>query len=397
LNNVEKNTTVAIKVATKLDISVASTAHDFLIAIYKKFPFLAYSIWSITYGQILVALFLSLFIIFFRPLLVKLIIKVALKVTKRTDTKHDDRVVRNLKKPLNLAFLIFAIYIFFSILLINNTVISLILSSLLIFNFFWIVWAVIDGLQGLIYKSVAHLVPDLSSSLGGFVMRLMNIIVWVSAISSILSLWGINVTALLASLGLGGLAFALAAKDTAANLFGSIAILVDKSIKIGDWIKVDGIEGIVEDIGMRTTKIRSFQKSLIVVPNQIVANSHIENFSRRNIRRILMRLGLTYDTTTRQIESIIQEIKAMLQAHEGIAKNETMLVNFDNFGESAKEIFIYTFTNTANWQEYLNIKEDISYKIEEIVLKNGSAFAFPSHSLFIESLPNRDTVDTKQN
>jgi len=196
---------------------------------------------------------------------------------------------------------------------------------MLIFDFFWIIWAIIDGLHGLIYKSVSKLTPNLSSSLGGFVMRIIKIIVWVSAISSILSLWGINVTALFASLGLGGLAFALAAKDTAANLFGSIAILMDKSIKVGDWIKVDKIEGIVEDVGMRTTKIRTFHKSLIAVPNQIIANNPIENFSRRSIRRIKMTIGLTYNTTN-------------TKNHPRIVQNETMLVNFNNFGDSAKSI-----------------------------------------------------------
>jgi len=106
-------------------------------------------------------------------------------------------------------------------------------------------------------------------------------------------------------LGIGGLALALAAKDTAANLFGSIALLLDKSIRIGEWIKIDGVEGIVKDIGMRTTKIRTFKKSLVTLPNQLIANSHIENFSRREVRRIKMKIGLTYSTTSAQIESIV--------------------------------------------------------------------------------------------
>jgi MscS family membrane protein len=183
------------------------------------------------------------------------------------------------------------------------------------------------------------------------------------------------------------LAFALAAKDTAANLFGSIAIMVDKSIKIGDWVRVDGIEGVVEDIGMRTTKIRTFYKSLVAVPNSIVANSHIENFSRRDIRRIKISIGVTYNTSVGQMKNIIKDIKSMLQSHNGIAQDETMLVNFNNFGDFAQEIFIYTFTNTANWQEYLKIKEDVYFKIKDIVAKYGSDFAFPSQSIYVESIP----------
>ena len=120
-----------------------------------------------------------------------------------------------------------------------------------------------------------------------------------------------------------------------------------------------GVEGVVEDVGMRTTKIRSFQKSLITVPNSIVANSPIENFSRRGIRRIKMHIGLTYATNSEQIIQIIQDIKSMLQTHEGISQKDSLMVNFDTFGDSSLNIFIYTFTQTANWAKYLEIREEI--------------------------------------
>jgi MscS family membrane protein len=205
-----------------------------------------------------------------------------------------------------------------------------------------------------------------------------------------LQVWGINVTALVASLGIGGLAFALAAKDTAANLFGSFSLLADKSIRIGEWIKVSGVEGTVETIGMRTTKIRSFQKSLITVPNHIVANNPIENFSRRGIRRIKMHIGLTYSTNSTQIIKIMADIKKMLKGHEGISQSDSLMVNFDTFGDSSLNIFIYTFTKTANWAKYLEIREDVNLKIMKIVEDNGSSFAFPSQSIYVESLPSEE-------
>jgi MscS family membrane protein len=199
-----------------------------------------------------------------------------------------------------------------------------------------------------------------------------------------LQVWGINVTALFASLGIGGLAFALAAKDAAANLFGSFSLLADKSRRIGEWIKVNGVEGTVEDIGMRTTKIRSFGKSLITVPNQIIANNPIENFSRRGVRRIKMRIGLTYNTNEKQITKIVEELKYMLHTHENISQKETLIVNFESFGDSGLNIFIYTFTSTSNWLKYLDIREDVHLKIMNIVESNGSSFAFPSQSIYIE-------------
>jgi MscS family membrane protein len=183
------------------------------------------------------------------------------------------------------------------------------------------------------------------------------------------------------------LAFALAAKDTAANLFGGLSILADRALKIDDWIKVGNVEGTVEEIGLRTTKVRTFEKSLVTVPNQYIANNPIENFSRRNIRRIKMRIGLVYSTTQEQMQAILSDIRNMLQSHPGIAKKATLLVNFDEFGSSELSIFIYCFTNTADWAKYLEIREDVNLKIMQIVQKHGSDFAFPSESLYIEKLP----------
>ena len=383
----DSNVTVVGKIVDGVDSSLNSVSQDLLITLYKRFPILGESAFGFTYGQIVAAFVIIIFILLIRPFLVRLIIELLLKLAKKTETKYDDLVIKNLKKPLGFSFLILALYSFLSILYLRNSFANLLLSSMLIFNFFWIVWAVVNALQGVIYRATSKLSKDLSNELTHFFLRVIKILIWLIGLSSVLSIWGINVTAIIASLGLGGLAFALAAKDTAANLFGSIALLFDKSIKIGDWIKVDGVEGIVEDIGMRTTKIRTFEKSLVVVPNQIVANSHIENFSRRSVRRIKMSLGLVYETTNEQLEAIIADIKSMLKNHKKIAKDETMLVNFDNFGESAQEIFIYTFTNTANWQEYLDIKEDIYFKISEIVKRHNSSFAFPSQSIYVESLP----------
>jgi len=386
MNN-ETNITVATKVASSLDKNLDTISLKFLVILYKEFPILGHSLFGLTYGQILAAIFIFFFIFFIRSFLSKGLSFVFLKLAKKTKSEYDDKVIANIQKPLKFSFLLVALYVFFSILLIKNKIITLILGSLAILNFFWYILAILNALSGVIYKATNKINKELSSEFAHFIVRIIKIIVWVIAASSILSLWGINVTALIASLGIGGLAFALAAKDTAANLFGSIAILLDKSIKIGDWVKVDGVEGIVEDIGMRTTKIRTFEKSLITLPNSIVANSPIENFSRRNVRRIKLHLGLIYDTSNEQLEAIIQDIQTMLKSHPGIAKNQTMLVNFDNFGDSAKELFIYTFTNTAVWKEYLDIKEDVFYKISEIVTKHGSDFAFPSQSLYIEKIP----------
>jgi MscS family membrane protein len=383
----EGNITVTTQVAKQLDSSLYSVAQDMLVLLYKKFPILTTYIFGITYAQLILAVSLFLFILFIRPLLIKTLIMLVRKITTKTKTVYDDRIVVNLEKPLKFTFLTLGLYVLVSLLYLNSKSINLILASMAVYSLFWILNAILDGIKGAIYVALAKVSKDLSHELAKFIIRVIKIVLWVVGASSILTLWGINVTALIASLGIGGLAFALAAKDTAANLFGSIAIMVDKSIKVDDWVKVDSVEGIVEDIGMRTTKIRTFYKSLVAIPNSIVANSNIENFSRRDIRRIKMRIGLTYDTTNEQIELIVKDIKSMLKSHSGIEQSETLMVNFDNFGDSAQEIFIYTFTNSANWQVYLDIREDINYKISKIVAKHGSGFAFPSQSIYVESMP----------
>ncbi|MEA2049104.1 MAG: mechanosensitive ion channel family protein, partial [Campylobacterota bacterium] len=260
------------------------------------------------------------------------------------------------------------------------------------FDIFWAILSITDALRSLFHHATEQFNPDLAKEMGDFILKIVKVLIAGIGLGAMLQVWGINVTALVASLGLGGLAFALAAKDTASNMFGSFALLADKSIRIGEWIKVGGVEGTVEDIGMRTTKIRSFQKSLITVPNQIVSNSPIENFSRRGIRRIKMRIGLTYSTRADQIENIVKEIKTMLQAHEGISKKDTLLVNFESFGDSALNIFIYTFTSTSNWERYLNIRENIHINIMKIVEENHSSFAFPSQSIYLEQMPDENVL-----
>ena len=192
----------------------------------------------------------------------------------------------------------------------------------------------------------------------------------------------------MASLGLVGMAFALAAKDTAANLFGSLVIFTDRPFKIGDWIQTPQVEGTVENIGIRSTRVRAFTQALISVPNATIANSPITNWSKMGRRRIKTRLGLTYSTTKEQMQNILEGLRAMLKNHPDI-HDDTIMVRFDEFGDSSLSIFCYFFTTTTNWAKFLETKEDVNFKIMEIVEKNGSSFAFPSQSIYVESMPKQ--------
>ena len=388
----ELNMTQSLNVIDDLSMNLEGTVQIWLVPVYEKFPFLENTFFDIPLGNLFAEILVFLLFLLFRKLFTLIFIGTLQKFSKLTDTYNDDKIISALKGPIRFAFILVGAHLFFLIIFKETEFIKNILNTLVVYTIFWAIISVLESLRDLFHHATEKFNPDLAKEMGNFILKIVKVLVAGVGLGAMLQVWGINVTALVASLGLGGLAFALAAKDTASNMFGSFALLADKSIRIGEWIKVGGVEGTVEDIGMRTTKIRSFEKSLITVPNQIVSNSPIENFSRRGVRRIKMRIGLTYSTTGEQMNTIVQEIRNMLQNHEKISQKETLLVNFESFGDSALNIFIYTFTSTANWERYLNIREDIHLKIMKIVEDNGSAFAFPSQSIYVEQMPEENVL-----
>ena len=389
----ENNITQTEQIIQTFDIHLEEHTHQLLAPLYgtKYGSFLAQTYFDIPLLSIIAAVVSLLFFLMLRKLFTTITLTILQPLANKTKTHYDNRVITALKGPISFMFVIIGLNLFFALLFLDTPLVRNIINTLIAYNVFWVFYELTIALRGLVYGFTNRLNPELSHEMGNFILTLIRGTIIAIGVAAILQIWGINVTGLIAGLGIGGLAFALAAKDTAANLFGSIALLFDKSIRIGEWVKVDGVEGVVEDIGMRTTKIRSFEKSLIMLPNQVIANSPIENFSRRGTRRIKMTIGLTYDTSSDQIEKIVADIKSMLQNHKGISQESTMLVNFTSFDDSSLGIFIYTFTNTSNWAKYLQIKESVNLQIMKIVEKNGSSFAFPSQSIYVESMPK--TVD----
>jgi len=347
------------------------------------FDMLNYKILSLPLYKILLAFFVFFLFLFARKFFTLIVLGFLRKLVQKTKTKLDDKFLNAIRNPLRFLFVIAGIYFFFFFLEISSDMLLHILKGLLIFDLFWMVYNVITEFEDYVYHLLGKFGKS-SRELASFLIKITKVFIITVGVVALLQDWGINVTGFLASLGLGGLAFALAAKDTAANIFGGIAILTDNIFKIGEWVKVGSAEGIVEDIGMRTTKIRAFDKRLIVVPNATIANSNVENYSRRDRRRIMMRLGLTYDTTLEVMEKILNETRQMLLDHPQI-HNEPILIYFDEYQDSALSIFCYFFTKTAVWDEYLKIREDVNFKIKQIVEKNGAEFAFPSQSLYIET------------
>lgn len=215
--------------------------------------------------------------------------------------------------------------------------------------------------------------------------------------------FGISLTAILSTLGVGGLAFALAAKDTLSNLLGGITLLFDNVFRLGDWVKVGDVEGTVAEIGLRSTTIRTFDNALITIPNSLVSVSSVMNWNRRAVgRRIKMHVGVTYECDMDDLKQAIEDIRAMLREHPDIANpkhkrpgskkryfkftsqedthgiKSTQLVFMDRYNDFSIDILIYCFARTVQWAEWLAVKEDVLFKIAEILKKNNLEFAYPT-------------------
>ncbi|MFM2485339.1 mechanosensitive ion channel family protein [Celerinatantimonas yamalensis] len=201
---------------------------------------------------------------------------------------------------------------------------------------------------------------------------------------------GLSLSGLLAFGGLGGLVIGMGARDLIANFFGAVVVYLDKPFRVGDWVRSPDrqIEGTVERIGFRVTKIRTFDQRPLYVPNAVFTQISVENPSRMLNRRIYETIGIRYQDSA-QMQQIVDSVKEMLQAHEAIDTNKTLMVNFTAFGTSSLDFFIYAFTKTINWAEYHQIKQDVLLQILAIIHQAGADCAFPTQTLHIESLPER--------
>ncbi|HHT63109.1 MAG: mechanosensitive ion channel family protein [Bacillota bacterium] len=340
--------------------------------------------WLIRIGA---ALGIFFFFLLLRNFFTRRIFAIFLRLAKNTKTNLDNCLVKSFEEPFKWLFIILGLYLAFMYLPLSGEV------NLLITRIFR------TGLVGLTalgffrlasnYNVFAEEMPSLvgvklDEILIPFLTKVVKFVIIVLALIVILQEWDYDINGFIAGLGLGGLAFALAAQQTLANLFGGIVIITDKPFSIGDWILTPSVEGTVEDINFRSTKIRTFAQAVVTMPNSTLANEPITNWSRMGKRRITFNLGVTYNTPREKLEKCIREIKEMLVNHPEIHP-ETIFVNFDSFGESSLNIFLYFFTRTTNWGEFLRVKEDTNLKIMSILEKEGVSFALPSTSIYFEN------------
>ena len=214
--------------------------------------------------------------------------------------------------------------------------------------------------------------------------KVLRISVIITALLIVMQSFGYSISGVLAFGGIGGLAVGFAAKDLLANFFGGLMIYLDRPFAVGDWVRSPdkNIEGTVEDIGWRLTRIRTFDKRPLYVPNATFTQISVENPSRMLNRRIYETIGIRYDDAEK-MSTIVTDVKSMLRNHPEIDQEQTLIVNFNAFAASSLDFFIYTFTKTTDWLSYHEIKQDVLLKIIDIISAHGAECAFPTSTIHI--------------
>lgn len=318
------------------------------------------------------------------------IINVFHRLLSRTRLRVEKDSMEFLKKPLKLIFI--STVMFFAFITQKNLMAEypLLLSLVIriyrlamILCIIYFIYAAVPVIMSA-FNRLKH--PDsilFDDTLLIFFAKIIKAVIVIIAVLIVLGEFGVNINGLITGVGLGGLTFALAAQDTASNIFGGLVIISDKPFAVGDWIQTASIEGTVEDISFRSTRIRTFDDALLVVPNSTLSSASITNWSKMNKRKVKFNIGLTYNTAPSQVKNIIADIETFLNSHKDIV-SDTPLVKLDEFGSSSLNIMVMFFTSQTSLAELKRVREEINYEILDVVHRHESSFAFPSTSVYME-------------
>ena len=217
-----------------------------------------------------------------------------------------------------------------------------------------------------------------------FILKVIRGIIYVIAGFIVITELGVNLNGLVAGLGIGGVIVTLAAQDTAKNLFGGLVIFIDKPFVVGDWIQMDTFEVTVEDITFRSTRVRTFENSLVNIPNSIISNASIINWSKMEKRRYKLNLTIELDTPLDKLEKFKSKVKDMLQAREAIF-DDSIIVKFDTISDNGLNVLICSYTDSVDYNSYLAEKEDINYKIMRILQEEHIELAYDTKTVLVKN------------
>ncbi len=347
-------------------------------------------VFGINATDIIISLVIFLLFYLLRRLIARFILNRLSKIVTKTSTKIDDTVIEVLDGPLKFFPVVIGFFVASSYLNLSEQkqdFLDLLNRSLITIFIFWLLHQLIVPFSFVI----KNFESKISKPLVDWTLKGLKILVIVLGTVAILELWGIRVGPVIAGLGLFGVAVALGAQDLFKNLISGIMILMEKRFTVGDVILVSGeVEGVVEQIGFRSTLVRRFDSTPVMVPNYKFAEQSVTNYTRRHHRRIRWLIGLEYRTTIDQLRSIRNDINNLIDTDKNFAKNEnaSFYVRIDSFSDSSIDLLVQAFTLTNDWGKFLEIKENLAVKIIEIVEKNSAGFAFPSQSIYFENLSN---------
>lgn len=378
------------------------------------------SISSLMLAKSIVSISVFVILFFFRHLIAHLIIKLLGFFSKFLKNQEvQEKIKHDISKPILWFLIISSISISLAILAFPKPAspdFVMWVNASYIITLSWLAISLFKGYGIAILGSIAEKNNTFRREVINLLLKITYFLIILVAVLVLLKNFGFNISALIASLGIGGLAVAFAVKDMLANFFASVVLLFDNSFNQGDWIVCGDIEGTVVEMGLRRTTIRTFDNAMLFVPNSLLANSSVRNWNRRKRgRRIRMQIGVTYSSTPDQIRSCVKDIKTMLLNHPKIAKDtderpplshyeldlkqnivslddllgykSNLFVVLDEFADSSINILVYCFSTTVNWGEWLDVRQDVMLKIMDIIASHNLSFAFPSQSLYIEEMP----------
>ena len=315
-----------------------------------------------------------------------LIFNSLMRFASTSESKYDDEVVKALKKPLTLIPLGIGLYASILSLPLSSTYshyADLLIKSYFYIAIFWSVAGAADPFRDFIGDRYNFLSPTLRT----WIFRAFKFIAYLIGIVSVLELWGVDAASIIAGLGLFSVALALGAQNFFKNLIGGLLIIGEKRFKQGDWINIEGVaEGEVEKIDFRSTLIRRFDKAPVYVPNSVLSDSEIINFSAMPFRRVRFHVGLLYSTSPDTIMKIREDIESYIEKNKNLVNSNEIrsTIRVTNFNDSSIDMLINCFTKSTKWQDFCVAREELILEIMKIVQKNGSDFAFPTRTIHLE-------------
>lgn len=339
----------------------------------------------IKYFEIIISVLIILII---GRIIVAIILKYLKAFSERGENDFDKRIYEALKRPLIFMVYVTAIYFLFDHLNWGGKLHAItdnILNSLITLLFFWFLFNLVKPLDFLFRRWEVRL----SRPIVEWIIRLWRMLLIFTAAATILQIWGIQIGPIIAGLGLFSVALALGAQDLFKNLIAGIVILVERRFNIGDRVAGGSVDGVVEHIGFRSTRIRTLDKIPVYVPNTTFSDQALINYAGQTNRKFEWRVGLVYGTGVEQLRKIKQDILDYMRRAGDFTDFK---VYVESFGDSAINIYINTLINDADYTHFMTAKENLIFKIMEVVAGNKSDFAFPSQTLYVEPASPGSTI-----